>query len=331
MQNDRYPKIHVRSKNELAKHLADRKFTAEQGLELINDVTKNFDLYWKDHKKLSKPLEEKWVRDASFTRLGTLLKMVNQKVLAPYDHMVPNFVFGGLSKRSHKMAVAHLLGVKRGRVLLKLDIRRFYEQISKERVEHFFATRADCGKVGARMFANLACVQFGAKDQPQPHATIARGFSTSSRLAVWCNLDTFMRLEWLIQKELKGKDPRIAIYVDDIGITASRVSKEEMMALYPKIKKILERDKNQPLPLNDKKTKIIFHAGDTYSIEGKYEGKRGFEHLGIQMNRNDLTLGTKTRWKRAEITHLLKTKKAGHIGLKKARKSLQRYKAFIES
>ena len=119
--------------------------------------------------------------------------------------------------------------------------------------------------------------------------------TNSSRLAVWCNLDTFLKLERLVKKELQGKDPRIAIYVDDIAITASGITKEDMMKLYPKIKTILESDKNQKLPLNDAKTKIIYHSGDEYDIDGIYQGKRGFEHLGLQMNRNSLILGTKTR------------------------------------
>jgi len=331
MSNDRYPKVHIRSKNELAKRLADKKIPADKRLELINDVLKNYDSYWKDHKTLSKPVEEKWVRDASYSNLGTLLKLINQKVLAQYDVMVPDFIFGGLSRRSHKDAVQHLLGSKRGRVLLKLDIKRFYEQISRERVEQFFATKAGCGSVGAKLLGELTCVHFGAKDDPQYNSTVARGFSTSSRLAVWCNLDTFLKLDRLVKKEFKGKDPRIAIYVDDIGITASRASKQEIMDLYAKIKVILGADKRQPLPLNDKKTKIIFHSGETFSIDGTFEGKYSFEHLGLQMNRNNLSLGSKTRWKRARIIHQLDVLKGKHKGLKKTHKALQRYKAFIES
>jgi len=329
MQSKRYPDIHIRSKNELAKRLTSPKLTTDKVAELINDVLANYDAYWKDHKKLSQPDSEKWVRDASFTNLGKLLRLINTSILAPQDGMLPDFLFGGIRGKSHKAAVWHLLGKKRGRVLLKLDISRFYEQISQDRVEQFFALKAGCGKRGAKLLADLCCVTFGAKTSPQDRRTLARGFSTSSRLAVWCNLDTFIKLDRLIQKELKGKDPRIAIYVDDIGITASKVTKEDMIALYPKIRHILESDPKQKLPLNTKKTKIVFHDGQTYDIQGKYLSKQGFEHLGLQMLRNSTTLGTRARWKLAELTYRIKKSRNKVAGLKKSKKSLMRYREYV--
>ena len=330
MQNSRYPKIHVRSKNELVKRLVSAGTPENSAVALINDSLANFDTYWKDHPRLSRPGDEKWVRDASGTKLGRLLKLIDRAVLKPYDHLLPNFIFGGISGRDHKSAVRHLLGRRRGRVLLKLDITRFYEQISQERVEQFFALKASCGQQGAALFGELCCVPFGAKGQPQDRKTIARGFATSSRLAVWCNLDVFLKLERLVMKELKGKDPRIAIYVDDIGITASRATKEELMRLYPKIEAILAADRNQKLPLNKKKTEIIFHNGDTYNVDGSFKGKWGFEHLGLQMNRNSLTPGTKTRWKIADVTHRLNTSRNRPISLRRSKKGLSRYKKYIQ-
>lgn len=329
MQNNRYPDIHIRSKNELAKRLSDKKLPTAKVLELTNDVLANFDAYWKDHKKLSKPAENKWVRDASYTNLGKLLRRINKFVLVPHDKMLPGFLFGGISGRSHKDAVSHLLGKKRRRVLLKLDIARFYEQISQERIEQFFALKAGCGKQGAKLLAGLCCVAFGAKQSPEDRKILARGFSTSSRLAVWCNLDVFIKLDRLVKKELEGKDPRIAIYVDDIGITASRVTKEEMMCLYPKIKHILESDANQRLPLNTKKTKIIFHDGQTYDIDGSPLARQSFEHLGLQMLRNSLTLGSRARGKMSGLTQQIKKLRNRAAGSKKSKKSLMRYREYI--
>jgi hypothetical protein len=132
-----------------------------------------------------------------------------------------------------------------------------------------------------------------------------------------------------VKKELKGKDPRIAIYVDDIGITASGVTKEDMMRIYPKIRDILEDDPGQKLPLNNSKTKIVLHSGDTYDIDGHYEGKWCFEHLGLQMNRNSLTLGQKARWKLADVTHKLKASSGKQSGLKRVKQSLLRYRSYI--
>lgn len=325
-----YPKIAIRSKRELAKRLSDKRASIEEMAKLVDDVKTNFDSYWIDHPTQSQPEKNKWVRDASRTDLGKLLKLINTKILAPHDSLVPIFIFGGVSKRNHKAAVMHLLGVKRKRVILKLDVSHFFEQIKYERVYSFFLAKGQCGQRGAKLLADLSCVPLGAKDNPGDYKTIGRGFSTSSRLAVWCNLDTFLRLERLVKKELRGKDPRIAIYVDDIAITASGVTKDDMMKLYPKIKAILESDKNQKLPLNDAKTKIIYHSGDEYDINGVYQGKRGFEHLGLQMNRNSLTLGTKTRWKLVDLTRKYKESGRKNTTIRKKRKSTLRYKDYVE-
>lgn len=325
-----YPKIAIRSKRELAKRLSDKRASIEDMAKLVDDVKANFDSYWIDHPTQSQPEKNKWVRDASRTDLGKLLKLINTKILAPHDSLVPIFIFGGVSERNHKAAVMHLLGVKRKRVILKLDVSHFFEQIKYERVYSFFLAKGQCGQRGAKLLADLSCVPLGAKDNPGDYKTIGRGFSTSSRLAVWCNLDTFLRLERLVKKELRGKDPRIAIYVDDIAITASGVTKDDMMKLYPKIKAILESDKNQKLPLNDAKTKIIYHSGDEYDINGVYQGKRGFEHLGLQMNRNSLTLGTKTRWKLVDLTRKYKESGRKNTTIRKKRKSTLRYKDYVE-
>lgn len=331
MQNSRYPKIHIRSKNELAKRLKHKNLTRNQAADLINDSLQNFEKYWRDHPRLSRPADKKWVRDASFTNLGKLLDLINIVLLKPHDNMLPNFIFGGISGKDHKAAVRHLLGRKRGRVLLKLDISRFYEQISQDRVEQFFATKAGCGKQGAKLLAKLCCVQFGAKESPQDRSTIARGFATSSRLAVWCNLDAFIRLERLVNNELRGKDPRVAIYVDDIGITASRVSIQDMARLYPKIQAILEADPKQKLPLNTKKTQIILHSGETYDLSGRLMGRWGFEHLGLSMKRNALTTGSKSSWKIADVANRLKAVKGRSKKLRRTRKALAHYKRYIES
>jgi hypothetical protein len=330
MQNKRYPKIFIRSKNEFAKRISGPGLTKEAALVLINDVVANYASYWRDQPYMSQPKKGKWVRDASYTKLGKLLKLMNERVLKPYDSMLPNFIFGGVTGRDHKAAAKQLLGKRRKRVMLKLDVSRFFEQIHSERVEKFFAIKGECGSDGARLLAGLCCVAIGAKDAPTDIKSLARGFATSSRLAVWCNLDTFIRLERLVQKELKGKDPRIAIYVDDIGITASGATKEEMMQLYHKAKAILELDRNQPLPLNDDKTKIVFHSGDTYDVEGNYKGKWAFEILGQQLNRNTVTLGSRTRWNLADVTHKLKSEKHNRQNLKLRKKSLLRYRDYLQ-
>jgi hypothetical protein len=319
MKNKRYPKIYIRSKNEFAKHISHSKFSKEDALALINNVTQNFDKFWKDNKNQSEPKNEKYVRSAKTTPLGKLLDLINKRVLAPHDKILPNFIFGGVKGLNHAKAVEHLLGKKRRRVLLKLDIKSFFEQISEDRVYHFFRNKCGCTEKGAKMLAHFCCVPIGPKGSNDPHKTIARGFATSSRLAVWCNLDIFIKLDQLVKKKLKGKDPRIAIYVDDIGITASDISKEDMEKLLPEIKILLNADNNQKLPLNDRKTKIKSH-------------EEGMEHLGLRMNKNSLSVGKKTRSKIDKVKNVLKTdldpKEREKAKIKK--KSLDYYKTYIE-
>ena len=88
MEYKRYPKIYIRSKNELAKHLSHEKFSKEEALELINNVKGNFDKYWKDSKS-SQPSKGKYVRNASHTPLGLLLQKINVQILAPHDKILP--------------------------------------------------------------------------------------------------------------------------------------------------------------------------------------------------------------------------------------------------
>jgi len=330
MQSNRYPDIKILSKHYLAKVIARRMLTYKAALDLINDSVKNFDLYWVDNAEISKPEKKKWVRDASRTPLGVLLKAIDRRLLKPYDHMLPSFIYGGVNGLDHKAAVKALLGIRRKRILLKLDITRFYEQMKDDRVFSLFYNKFGCSKKVSQLIANLCCVSHGAKLDPDNFKTLARGFSTSSRLSVWCNLDTFLKIDRLIKKELKGKDPKIAIYVDDIGITASKVSVEEMVELYKKVKIILNADKYQKLPLNDMKTKIILHSGETYDFDGEYQGKWSFEHLGSQMNRNSLTPGTKSRWKISDLTFKMKETNGKNKDIRKKYKALQRYKAYIK-
>jgi len=306
MQTSRYPKLYIRSKNELAKHLSHSKFPKEEVLALINDVLNNFTRYWRDNEYRSEPEKEKYVRSAKRTPLGRLLDNINKAVFAPHDKMLPDFIFGGVKNMNHAKAAKYLLGKKRKRTSLKLDITRFFEQISEERVYHFFRDKCACSKRAAALLASFCCVPEGPKDSVSERKTIARGFATSSRLAVWCNLDTFIKLDRLVKKRLKGKDPRIAIYVDDIGITASRVLKEEMEKLsYDAENLLLNTDRNQKLPINKKKTKISSH-------------EEGIEHLGLRLYRNRLSIGAKTK---------SKIDRARNRG---ERKPLIRYKHYIE-
>jgi len=332
MTQSNYPQLKIMSKSYLAKRLTTKKLDHTKTLALINYTISNFDQLWDDHPTESKPKKLKWVRDASRTQLGVLLKAIDRNILKPNDYLLPSFIFGGVNGLDHKAALKSLLGVRRKRIILKMDITRFYEQIKEDRVFSLFYNHKmfACSKEVAKIVAGLCCVSHGAKDNPDDYKTIARGFPTSSRLSVWCNLEVFLKIERLVKKELRGKDPRIAIYVDDIGITASKASVQEMVTLYEKIKVILEENEYQKLPLNNSKTKIVLHSGDTYNSKGEYEGKWAFEHLGGQMNRNHVVPGSKTRWKISEIAFKVKQANGKNKAFNKKQKALKRYKAYLK-
>lgn len=319
MRGNRYPWLSIRSKSELSRHITHGGFSRERGLKLINDVLSNRDKYWKDSRR-SDPEKEKYVRSAKGTPLGLLLDKINKKVLAPHDRLLPDFIFGGVQGLSHVKAASHLLGQHRKRTLLKLDISRFFEQVSRDRVTAFFQHKCGCSKEGARLLSYICCVPFGPKGSKSDRITIARGFATSSRLAVWCNLDLFIKLDRLVKNRLKGKDPRIAIYVDDIGITATNVTEAEMESLFVEIQKLLATtDRNQPLPLNPDKKHIVSH-------------KDGMEHLGIKLLRNRLAIGNKTTAKRQKIKNQFKRNLSpwDKVSVKRRLRSMNLYKQHVE-
>lgn len=296
------------------------KFPKEAGLALINDVALNFGRYWKDSSR-SEPEKDKYVRSAKGKPLGELLERINLMVLTPLDKFVPDFIFGGITERDHVGATNTLLGNKRKRVLLGLDLQRFFEQIHEERVVALFQNKFMCSTKASKLIASFCCVPLGPKNQPLGVKSIARGFATSSRLALWANLDTFIRLNNLIQKRLRGKDPRIAIYVDDIGITASRVSEEQIRALIPEIKELLlHSDPNQPLPLNEGKTHVALYS-------------TGITHLGIKLERNKLLLGKKSQANKARLKKQLEQKptRSERAAIIRKYRGVRRYEEYVKA
>jgi hypothetical protein len=281
-KHNRYPALNLRSKNEIAKRISGVQLPYHEALALINDVMRNRDKYWYD-SDASEPESEKYVRSAVGTPLGKLLKLIDIKILAPYDKLAPDFIFGGLAKRNHIQAARHLLGKQRRRTLLKLDIRRFFEQIHRPRVFQFFYKKCGCGKRAARILSEICCVPLGPKGAGCVEESIARGFATSPRLALWCNLDLFLRLSWEAKNEFKGRDPRIAIFVDDIGIMVSKTGVDILNKFSERIENLLLNfDPNQPLPINPGKKEIMIYT-------------KGIEHLGLRFGRKKLTMGRKAR------------------------------------
>jgi len=313
---NRYPNIVIRSKNELAKRISSKKLPPKEALSLINDVLINYDKYWKDSKK-SNVKEQKFLRTTVGTPLNTLLRLIDRKILKPHDQLIPDFIFGGVSGRSHIDAAYSLLGEQRKRVLLEMDISKFYEQISRKRVFYFFHKKSGCSVKASNILADLCCVPLGKKGGEQNKQTklvLARGFSTSPRLAIWTNLDFFLKLKWEMHKQLKYHNPKIVMFVDDIGLSASRVSIEKMRSVQNEFEQILlNSDRNQPLPINQQKTLI-------------QPFKDGAEHLGIRLGRNKISLGKQTQAKFNRVKTLIK--KSGDNKLKKIMRKKRAYHKY---
>lgn len=320
MSSFQYPQLNLESKNELAKRISDRYLPFSESLRLINDCLKNFEVYWYDSKS-SEPEKEKFVRSARGKPLAELLKRINFTVLAPYDKLVPDFIFGGLTHRNHVQAAATLLGFHKKRTLLKLDISRFFERIEEVRVFHFFNKKCGCSVRASRLLSRVCCVSIGSKGSESSTKTLARGFATSPRLAVWTNLEIFMKINWTVRTMLRGHNPRIVVFVDDIGISASRVEMSKMQTVKEKVVSILQNyDPNQILPVNLHKTDVITFDNNP-------------EHLGIKLGRNKLTPGIKTQLRMKKISLLLseaKTKKE-RDGLMIKKKAYKQYKRQLGS
>lgn len=321
----RYPKINLKSKNDLAKRISSKNLSYNEALKLINLVINNFDKYWRNVNKMSEPEKNKFVRSCKNTPLEKILNLINKKVLAPYDHLITEFIFGGVSGRSHVGAVVYLLGNKRKRSKLSLDIKRFFEQNSRERIFHFFNKKCECSIKVSNLLADLCCVPFGDKGSVGSE-TLARGFATSSRLALWCNMDLFMRVYWKTKKILKNKDARIAIFVDDIGITASRVDRKDLELLYDEIANIFSKHSSSH--------NLSIHDKDSKKTDFKNHAESGIEHLGLAIGKNKVSVGKKTKNKLNLIKKGLSNKNITREEKKSLiikKKSINNYLKYIKS
>jgi len=209
--------------------------------------------------------------------------------------------------------------------MLKMDMRRFFEHVSDKDVFNLFTRKFGCSIKAASILSYLCCVNEGSKDSPSPNQTLGRGFATSGRLAVWCNLDLFLRISWLVKKKLSKHNPKIAIYVDDICVTASGVSPEQMWELYVDIKALIGKKSNCRLELNESKTKVVNYKGEAFDADGNVIDYIPYEALGLKMNRNTLDVSAKT------LARIRVLKKDGSPRSRKSIEGLDRYSRYIKT
>lgn len=304
--------INLDSKNTLAQQISGKKLNPSQARDLIDNVIVRYDTLWKDNLKESKPDKGKWVRSAYRTDLGRLLKLIDVRVLAPLDRNLPNFIFGGRKGMSNVTAAKHLLGFEKERTLLALDITKFFESVDVSKVEAFYKSKS-CSPRMAKILSRLSCVHKGPKHQPEFALSLARGFSTSTRLSIWSYIAAFHQIHDLVLKRLKDYDPRIAIFIDDIGVSASRVPEELLRSLEDDIDSIFGKQSDGFVKLNREKTKVM-------------NFRDGISHLGVVLNRNKLVLPKDLQSKRDWFDYQYKA-----TGLEKYKEKRRGYRSYENS
>lgn len=333
MTNQRLPNLRLYTEKDLANAIRDESLPFNKALWLIKRCIDNKDKYWHDVKFLSDPKKNKWVHSAKETPLGELQARLNENVLAPHDDIIPAYVYGGLGKRSIKQAANDLLGKRRERTMLKIDMSRFFEHVTRDDVVQCLTRSCGCTKRVATIIADLSCVPEGKKSRDNTNKLVlARGFASSSRLAIWCNLPVFRRIFNLVLRELRGHNPKISVYMDDICITASRVSPGKMCNLHKKIIEIVEAPGSN-LELNKSKTQIVNYRSEGFNPDNG-ELIRGkpfpYEFVGIKLKRNELAPGTKVH---SEIEYLKhKNKQSGLSEYeKKHLRHLMKFAGYIKA
>lgn len=323
-----YPNFKIRSKNEMYKYLLyPSKMGKDLYIETFKDVELNFNDYWKDNIKESNPNKNKFVRHAFKKNLRDILKSIHEKLLKSIDDRLPDFIFA-VKNKGNKQAVENLLGKKKKRDVIKLDLKTYFEQTKQDKVISFLK-HSGCNEKISKIISNICCVKTGQKGNniEDNYNSIARGFCTSPRLSIWCNIETFIKVNRLLNKEYKKYDPRMSIYVDDINISLSRISNKGKKELIKKIYDIFEKDK---MILNKEKTKVIrhneklsVHVKDSKIIDSK-------NILGIHLHRNKIRISVKTQTSlnNAKINY---KKNINDKDIKKRKKGLMRYKNYIHS
>jgi hypothetical protein len=313
-----FPKINIRSKNELAKRIAGKDLSFGDALELVNIVLKNFDRLWYDSSRASKPEEGKFVRAAiKGSALDRLLKLINVKILSQYDELVPSYVFGGLKKRNHVGAAMSLVNGRKA-VFLSFDIQKFFETIDSTRVESFLVL-AGCSKRAASILSRICCVPEGAKNSLEKKKVLARGFATSSRLALWCSLGNMIKIKRLLSKYI-NLEPKLAIYVDDIGVSLSGPSDNEIKEIQLEIIRVIET--------SDPRINLSVHKkADKLKVQNISSRP---EHLKILLGKGKIAIGSRTRGKIARIK-LKRKYDAGkeRVKIKNVARGLRNYKKQI--
>lgn len=309
-----YPPIKVNGKNDLAFRISSKRLSKDEAKNLYDHVKNNFNELWKDNTFESDPEKGKWVRNAKGTELGKVHKLIDKRILTDYDDHLPFFIHGGISGRSNITAAYSLLGYNKQRTVLSLDIERFFENVTEESITNFFR-KSQCSTRGASILSKLTCVPLGKKGSKNEEKSLGRGFATSSRLAIWANIRSFYDIYNHTMKKLRDHDPRLVVYVDDIGISASHISDSELLSLVQDVDSILQKSSDGKIKLNTQKTEIMpYHKG-------------AMHYLGLKLNRSSIGFIPEMQSKFDSLRH---RRKYQSQSIKETLGGYRRYKSGID-
>lgn len=303
MNKQPFPKIQIRSKNELAKHLSSKR-NYKDVLEKINHCIERFPYLYSNHQDSK---DGKYIRVAK-RPLKEINKLINTVILKEYDSTIISCIYGWIQNRSFVQAV-DIHKTKAKRTYIKLDLKRFFEQISYEKALWFFK-KTWCKLNIAHMLTWFCCIPNSEYFRIDAERVIARWFSTSSRLAVLCTLEYFQKLNWLTLKYLKKFRPKITVFVDDITISFNNIDDLKFETF---LRKINELSLKYGIELNQDKTIINKDTND-------------IEILWVQINGWKLSPWKKTLKKEMDI---LEKKNKWEIGLEKNIEWFKMYRKLL--
>lgn len=319
----KHPKLNLRTENDLllflnaAKSIKAKNKTLRRQVDLkdLRYLRDNSHLDWNDHPAESNSKRKKYVRSI---RAGSRLEITNRRLNAALkqtlDKKVPQIFYGSVSRKSHIQAASKLCNGK-GVTIISLDITRFFESIARHRVARFFC-KAGCSPDVAEVLAGITCVPLGPKNEPLSDCSLARGFPTSPRLALWATFEIFVKLNRALEKKFSRLSPKMVVFVDDVGISVKNASVDDIEAVKNQAFTIIESDKNGiDLKVHKKPPKLkVRHISETA------------EHLGLVIGKKNLAPGLKTRLKIGDVKAKLS---GGFLSTKERRVALEHKRGLM--
>ena len=284
-------RLNIRSEFELCKRLSCKQFPSQSATEALGAVLLNHDDFWVDHKD-SEPEKGKYLRSVKKNSpLFSVLKLINNSIFKRHDILLSrHHLWGGISGKDNIQAACLCLGIRGKRSMLKIDLSKFFEQVSEDKLYAFFVKNR-CTKSIARILARILSVPRGAKGSGSKERVLARGFSTSPRAAIWCYLGFFQKLSKVVEEHCGEKPFRIFIYVDDITIVTNDMGRDFLEQLFVKIHD-LARDDGVGIHTSEKKE--ILTSDEPQEV------------LGVSIFRNSLGIGKKTIGNKQRLTNKLR-------------------------